>query len=196
MKRWPLLLKVICSALGLLLISGTVIVTAQQIFHTKPPLLLSSSLTATSTRPPNCVPIPQESPSGDILTPTPNRISVYTPIPRPTVTPQIYTNIIDLSPQLPANEKSEVIVFRCNGNLDKYLAGSDINIFENLQLEPGDVIIDSVPPTILMGHRPPDPSPRTTVITPSLVPYPSISKTSTSQPYPFISTSTAPPSEP
>ena len=69
----------------------------------------------------------------------------------------MYANNYDLSPELSLRDKSEIVVFRCNGTYDLFLAGPEIDIDRRLNLKPGDVIISSAPPASLVGHEPPEP---------------------------------------
>jgi hypothetical protein len=106
------------------------------------------------------------------LTPTPDRLTSPIPNSRPTVTPRVYANFIDLSPELPPQDKSEIVVFRCNGNFDLFLAGPQIDINQSINLEPGDLVISSIPPAFLMGHQPPEPPDWPTITPATSMPYP------------------------
>jgi hypothetical protein len=199
MNRLSWTVKISIIALGILLISSTIFVQAQQInqadrarntFLNLPTILITN----TPTRPINCVPLPQELEDNLPLTPTPDHFVSQIPNSRPTVTPRSYTNTFDLNPELPIQDKSQIVVFRCDGYLDLYLVGPDTNIDQTITLAPGDIIISSAPPRYLMGQKPPEPQNRPTMITLTPLPYPppntSIPETITSFPYPPPTTST------
>jgi hypothetical protein len=80
--------------------------------------------------------------------PTPFGITV-TPVPTP--------YYIDLSPELPYEDKVVARVYRCNGTWDEYIL--DPAVFPTaIPLSRGDIIYDAFPPAALMGHRPPEPT--------------------------------------
>lgn len=159
------------------LISWSVVVASNRINQGEPSPLPTMVRSPSPTRPAYCVPIPRPAQISGTLTPTPDRLS--TPIPHfsPSVTPRPFAHIYDLSPELPLSEKSKVQVFRCNGTFDLYLAGPNVDVLHVIELEDGDIIINTSPPASLMGHEPPEP--------PGSVPtqIPPVS-TSTSFPYP------------
>jgi hypothetical protein len=128
-----------------------------------PPLLPTILKTPSPIRSASCVPIPRAAqPSGS---PTPTLFPMAPDRPRtshmpdlaPSVTPRAYANIADLSPEVPLQDKWETIVFRCNGTFDKFLAGPGVEVDQFLKLEPGDVVINTIPPASLMGQEPPEP---------------------------------------
>jgi hypothetical protein len=171
MVRYSWIFKRIGIALGVILLSGTAFVMAQQLYppgqaQSTPPWLPAVLQTLSPTRPTNCAPLPQEMAANPALTLTPDRLT--TPIPnfRATITPQVYANIIDLSPELSPQNKSETTVFLCSGNFVLYLAGPEIDIHKRINLEPGDQIISSIHPGSMMGKRPPEPTKRLPASTP------------------------------
>ena len=199
MHRHSWLFKPIGMILGVLLLSGTVLVTAQKLnqvnqAQSTPPLFPTVLRTPSPTRPANCIPLPQETAINSTLTPTPDRLTSPMPNFRPTVTPRVYTNTFDLSPELPLQDKSEIVVFRCSGTFDLFLAGPEVDIDQRINLEPGDLIISSAPPASLMGHKPPEPPDWPTVTPATLLPYPppvtSSSETTALFSYPTPATAT------
>jgi hypothetical protein len=85
------------------------------------------------TTPKDCVPKPQER----------QRLGV-TPIP--------YAEIIDLSPDVPERDKSQIIVFRCDGRFALYkVLGASALVYP--ELGPGDVIFNSFPAESLVGQQ-------------------------------------------
>jgi hypothetical protein len=151
------------------LISWSIVVASNRINQGKQ--------TPLRTRPAYCVPIPRPAQISGTLTPTPDRLS--TPIPHfsPSVTPIPLANTYDLSPELPLSEKSEIVIFRCNGAFDLYLAGPNVEIDQAIELEVGDIVYSSGPPASLMGHEPPEP-------TGSVLTQIPLASTPTSFPYP------------
>jgi len=87
------------------------------------------------------------------MTTTPNKPPIA-----PSVTPRVYANIVDLSPDVPLRDKVEIVFFRCDGTFDQFLAGPEIDFDPFLNLGPGDVVINIVPPASLMGIEPPEPA--------------------------------------
>jgi len=141
------------------LISLTAVVASNQINQDKPqiPILPTIIVPPTATRPAYCVPLPREPSIVGTLTPTPDRLTAVFPYTNPSITPRSFTHIYDLSPELPLSEKWKLEIFRCNGTLDRYLAGPDVDIHQFLELKAGDVVIGSGPPASMMGHQPPEP---------------------------------------
>jgi hypothetical protein len=181
MKRLPLAVKLAGIILGILLIGGAIIVTAKKPnAHDKEDFLNyripTIHLDPSPTRPAYCVPIPRE-PTSDIPpTATPARFSTQAVQDQPTLTPIPFTHVIDLSPELPLEDKSELVVFRCDGTFDLYWGGPEINMDLAVNLGPGDVILSSSSPASLMGHHPPPPpGPETitppTITTATMAPY-------------------------
>jgi len=155
--------KIVVAIVGVLFCSGVVFIVANGIFQTDqapqtPPKLPATLRTPSPTRPTYCVPLPQESATDSSRTPTPDRYSSPEPYFHATVTPRGYSHVYDLSPELPLIDKSEIVVFRCDGTFDLYLIGPDVNLDQNINLYPGDVIISSAPPASMMGHEPPEPT--------------------------------------
>jgi hypothetical protein len=138
---------------------------------------------AVGTRPPYCVPIPRNIDLPYPPSPTPNLLTQQSPdawaawTPGPTVTPIPFAKTVDLDPNSPEDEKSEVVVFRCDGSFERWLLGPD-NLIEEIQLIAGDVILGSAPPGSLMGHEPPtlasnsESTPTPTTSTPGPYPLP------------------------
>jgi hypothetical protein len=103
----------------------------------------------------------------------------------PSVTPRVYANIVDLSPEIPLQDKWETVVFRCDGTFDKFLAGPGIDVDQFLNLEPGDVVINTIAPASLMGHEPPEPPDWPTITPATSIPYPPPITPSWETPTPF-----------
>jgi hypothetical protein len=121
-------------------------------FAPKPAQNISSRFFPSATQ--TCVPI-QSSNSAEgarsTSTPTPNP-SQYGTIPPlgPSVTPIPYSKITDLSPDSPQDHKGQFIVFHCDGTYELFLtAGTEI------PLQPGDHILNSIPPAFLMASQQP-----------------------------------------
>lgn len=127
-----------------------------------PPPLTMAFRNPTPTRPAHCVPIPRYPTPAGPPTATPDQFATAGPNLSPTITPIPMAHIYNLSPELPFEEQSIIVVFRCDGAFDLYGAGPEINIDEYLRLEPGDVIFSSNGPASLMGHQPPEPTSLTT----------------------------------
>jgi hypothetical protein len=72
------------------------------------------------------------------------------------VTARVYAYIIDLSPELQLTDKSELVVFRCSGVFFLYYAGLEVDALQAIDLEPGNLIVNSIPPASRMGHPPPE----------------------------------------
>lgn len=163
--------------LGIVLLSGVIIVLAQELNPSyriqQTPPSLAYIRTPSPIRPSECVPLPRAkqvlesaTPTRSPFSPTESGISSLLGL-APSVTPRIFANIIDLNPEVPLRDKWEIIVFRCNGNYDKYLraSGTDIDLY--LKMEPGDIIINTIPPLSMMGHEPPEPFSDQTATPPS-----------------------------
>jgi len=110
------------------------------------------------TRPADCMPLPP-TPTLDPRSPTatPNPTTQHTfPSSVPiTLTPYPTPDYIDLSPELPYEDKMVARVYRCNGTWDEYLL--DPAVFPTaIPLSYGDIIYSSFPPASLMGHQPPE----------------------------------------
>ena len=190
MNSFSRISKIVVLAMIVILLLVALVVTAKD--NLQAPSLLNFQMAPSPTRPSHCVPLPFANTSDSNPTPTPNRYGSVEDHPWPTVTLRVFTNIFDLSPELPMEQKSEILVFRCDGSYDRFLAGVDVDFDRFINLKPGDVIIRSAPPAFMMGHQPPDPLdwPTTPFNTP--VPYPvdeSASQENLSQfPYPVPST--------
>lgn len=134
--------------------------TQYQFFGLEPPPRRTEEGLAGETRPAYCKPLPKQMAIGSEPTPTPNagqRFSFLTPDLLPSVTPLPIDHNIDLNPEIPLVEKSEIIVYRCDGTYDRYYVGGNGDISSQLELREGDVILSSAPPAKLIGVRPPDP---------------------------------------
>lgn len=169
--------------LAVIILFGTVLVTAQKmdqddLAQNKPPQLPTFIRTPSPTRPSYCVPLPITIISSELPTPTLNPLTspvlTTSPIanPAPSVTPRVYSNIVDLNPEIPLMDKWETIVFRCNGTFDKYLYGSETDYPQFLNLRPGDVILNIIAPASLMGHEAPEPPDWPTTTSATTFPYP------------------------
>jgi len=173
MDRHSKVFTLIVIALGVLLVSVLVLTTGlrrkqtAQVQRTQPPAI-TVFVTPSPTRPWYCVPLPRETrqsgsptstpfPLTSAMTITPNKFQVA-----PTVTPRVYANVFDLSPEVPLRDKWEYMVFRCDGTFDQFLVGPEIDFDPFLELGPGDVIIDMIPPASLMGIEPPEPTDQVT----------------------------------
>lgn len=87
-------------------------------------------------------------------TPTPHPPGFVPPSPVvSTVTIYIIRATIDLSPTLPIEQKSEIIVRRAEGAYDKYLAPPNMSM-NDLPLEEGDVIVQISSPLANFGQYP------------------------------------------
>ena len=111
------------------------------------------------TLPADCVPLPP-TPTYDLRPPTstPNPTTPHTfPTSLPiTFTPYPTPDYIDLSPELPYEDKMVARVYRCNGTWDEYLI--DPALFPTaIPLSHGDFIYSTIPPVSLVGHQPPEP---------------------------------------
>jgi hypothetical protein len=125
------------------------------------------SLSPTSLRP-SPLPTPTSVPQSPIATPTPiGTPPIFNP-PTPTPLPQdfvppppvistvtVYTieATIDLSPTLPVEQKSEIIVSRIDGTYIKYLIPPDFSI-DDIPLQQGDVVVQVSSPQANFGKNP------------------------------------------
>jgi hypothetical protein len=139
---------------GLIIISsiGLAVATRKDV-SLSPPKLTQIVTQPTQTRPAECVPMPTMEVFGS-PTSTPNWPGDPNSISEFTIKPREYSHSTDLSPELDMNEKSVVVIFRCNGDYDRYFFGVNINIYEAASLKPGDVFYSSAPPASLMGVKP------------------------------------------
>lgn len=124
------------------------------------------------TRMPGCVPLPAR--TRDLSTPTPTSErtgATASPFQIATVTPIPFAHIYDLDPDVDQDQKSNVVIFRCNGDWDLYLFSPRWDFDQAVSLGPGDIIISTGPPSVLMGIEPPEP----TIVRPPIktnTPYP------------------------
>ena len=191
MKTTPSRFIALASFVVLLIIVLAINFTALSSFQSQiksiPPTLQKSFLTATSTRPANCVPLPYSNRSSSTITPTPDRALGTTPPVAfsPTVTPITYSNTYDLDPSISQEDKGSVIVFRCNGSWDFYWLDPNKNIYQYIPLAEGDYIWMVNPPTSVMGKKPLEITATSvsTITTPTHTTA-TYSVTSTSMPYP------------
>ncbi len=122
-----------------------------------------SNLAQSSPAALQCVPTPTHAPRGT-PTPTPNEIALGTPIPFSTVTPIPFSQVIDLAPDLAAGNKTQIIVYRCDGRYELFLTNPSLEgrtVTETLQLEPGDIVVSTAYPMLPRVH-PPEPLPQPT----------------------------------
>jgi len=165
------------------LIPGVVLATTLKLNQTvlvqsTPPPITTSLQTPSPTRPAYCVPLPRAAQQNGSPTPTQFpltsmiTITPLTPQLAPSVTPRVYANTVDLSPEVPLQDKCEYVVFRCDGTFDKFLAGPGVDVYLFLNLGPGDVVINTIPPASLMGHEPPESPDWATISPPTSMPYP------------------------
>jgi hypothetical protein len=189
MNSFSRISKIVVIAMIVFLLLVVMVVTAKD--NHQASSLLNFQIAPSATRPFHCVPLPFNETSDSNPTPTPNRYGLAEDHPWPTVTPRVFTNIFDLSPELPLEQKSEILVFRCDGSYDRFLAGVDVDFDRFINLKPGDIIIGSSAPAIMMQRHPPSasnwPPPFNTP-----VPYPvddePLQETLSQFPYPVLST--------
>lgn len=182
----PLMLAGLC-----LLFAGAVAVFAmsnRSVLDNPPPIIMES-LMSQPTRPAGCVPLPASMfQVKGTPTLTPQRGVVTSPMPlRASVTPIPFTIDLDLDPQLSIIEKMEVVVFRCNGNFERYYISPLKDFNKEIPLFEGDIYFSIAPPAASMGV-PPDPVITSTSMPPTTIPYPvePISPTmNISTPYPI-----------
>jgi hypothetical protein len=190
MNSFSRISKIVVIAMIVFLLLVVMVVTAKD--NHQAPSLLNFQMAPSATRPFHCVPLPFTETSDSNPTPTPIRYALAEDHPRPTVTLRAFTNTFDLSPELPLEQKSTTIVFRCDGSFDQYLAGVTVNVDRFINLMPGDVIIGSSAPAVMMQRQPPSAS--NWLVTPfnTPVPYPvddnSLQETLSQFPYPVLST--------
>ena len=105
--------------------------------------------------PPTATPYP-----GEIRTPAP---------PEPTPTPLPISKITDLAPDLPDEEKSVCLVRYADGTygIFRIRPGTDIS---EIPLNPGDLVVDCLPPASLTGHYVIKWTPTVAQVTPTRVP--------------------------
>jgi len=101
---------------------------------------------------PTCVPTPilwSTDTGTPTITPAPSQ--QVTPPFSASVTPLPISKITDLSPDVPKEDKGQVVVFHCDGTFELFLtfAGTPAPLL------PGDVIVLSAPPDSLMGKTVP-----------------------------------------
>lgn len=191
MKPIPSRLFILIALVGILLVVLAINITTSSSFLSNinaiPPTLEKTAFTSTPTRPANCVPLPYSTRNNFTGTPTPDRALGTVPPPNisPSVTPIVFTNTYDLDPSISQEDKSAVLVFRCNGSWDFYWLGPN-RTFKSIPLEPGDYIWQVAPPASIMGKKPPAiTSTGITPITVTSTVHPSTPVvTSTSAPYP------------
>jgi|WetSurMetagenome_2_1015567.scaffolds.fasta_scaffold536124_1 hypothetical protein len=176
------------------------LVNSQQNKLTPPPFPTSKlnnvANVPTSTRPPQCVPLPNLN-SNNIGKPssTPTFAPVGSSNKIAVETPQIYSpateKIIDLSPNLANADKAVVRVFRCDGTIVLYYIDPAEDINTKVTIAAGDTIISYAPPSSVMGHEPPKPiSPSATAqrLNSTSLPYPpptTVTPTNTPTRYPY-----------
>jgi hypothetical protein len=96
--------------------------------------------------------------------PTPTAVRVVPPTPWPvdftpfapiTATATIYeiSNVVDMDPTIPAEDKGEVVIRKANGTYIKILAIPNLPM-SKLPLELGDVVIQISSPSSLVGGHP------------------------------------------
>jgi len=158
MRRSLIFLKVA----GIVVLVGLVLSVTYQISQSQhsrdiePPILPTIPREPSATRPAYCVAIPREEDHSTAPSPTPRRGEIRTPAAFQTVAPLPINQTFDLSPNLTIEEKSRLVVFRCDGTYDEYWAGPEVDVLQAIGLEAGDVILYSFPPASLMGHEAPN----------------------------------------
>ena len=183
MRRYSNIFRFIAIVFGMVLFTGTALAAAQKQYQSDraqstPPNFPTIIRSPSPTRPAYCVPLPGvPQPLGSSSsTPDPFGSVILTTSPRqsfaPSVTPRVYAHIFDLSPEIPLREKWEVIVFRCDGTFEQFLGGPEIDFYQILDLQAGDVILNTIPPASLMGNEPPEPPDETTTPLGTSIPYP------------------------
>lgn len=172
MQPIPSRFIVLIALVGILLVVLAINITTSSSFqsniNTIPPTLEKTVFTSTPTRPAYCVPLPYSSRNNFTRTPTPDRVLGTVPPTglSPSVTPIVFTNTYDLDPSISQEDKSAVLVFRCNGSWDFYWLGPS-RTFQSIPLSPGDYIWQVAPPASIMGKEPPRIT--STVITPTVI---------------------------
>lgn len=123
-----------------------------------------------------CAPTPQPPVVTGPNTPTPNVYQFETePAPASSVTPLPISKITDLAPGLADRDKVYVYIMRCEGTFELFLVAPNTILTQTIPLNPGDVILNWIPPSSLIGQPPPR---VTATSTPTRTP------TRTGQPYP------------
>lgn len=136
------------------------------------PLAPTIQMSPTSTRPPNCIPIPKEKVNSNPRTPTPDMSKPGSiPIPlRITVTPIPFTKTIDLDPSISMSDKLVIEIYRCNGTYEKWIVAKKTEI-ASIPMNVGDIILNIFPPASVMGRQPPPPPTSTLVVNPTIANY-------------------------
>lgn len=118
------------------------------------PLIVTVEITPSATRPPHCVPLIKDAVEEQKPTATPAK-GKGKPVPvSATSTPFPDNSVYDLSPTLKEQEKTYIVVYRCNGAYESYWLGPDILFSEAIQLEEGDLILQVIQPARLVGANP------------------------------------------
>lgn len=115
---------------------------------------------------PTCV--PTRTPDMSTRTPTPTFPGPGTPWPTPkpgtpnfvTMTPMPFAKVTDLAPDLPEDQKTRFIVYRCNGSYELFLGKTPENakaITATLNLETGDILLYMIPYRLPPKVEPPPP---------------------------------------
>lgn len=183
MRRYSSIFRFIAIVFGVLIFTGTALAAAQKQYHSDraqstPPKFPTIIRSPSPTRPAYCVPLPRAAqlPGSPTSTAYPFASAIPTTSHMqglaPSVTPRGYAHIFDLSPEISLQDKWVIIVFRCDGTFEKFLGGPEIDIYQFLDLEDGDVILNTIPPASLMGNGPPEPPDETTTPPGTLIPYP------------------------
>ena len=151
------LLKLVGNLLGTLVLIALAVLLIVGLRSTSPAISRQSPL-----------PTPTSVPQSPIATPTPvGTPSIFnppTPSPLPqnfvppspvisTATVYIIQATVDLSPTLPLEQKSEIIVSRIDGTYIKYLAPPDFSI-DDIPLQQGDVVVQVSSPPANFGKNP------------------------------------------
>ncbi len=118
----------------------------------------TSNLAQSSPTALRCVPTPTRAPRGT-PTATPSGIALGGPVPFSTVTPFPFSRRVDLAPDVAAENKTQIIVYRCDGRYELFLTKPSLEgrtITETVQLEPGDIVVSTSNPMLMRAH-PPEP---------------------------------------
>ena len=92
-------------------------------------------------------------PGGSQSTPTPSRdYSGPPPSPAPTAVPKV-EQVVDKAPGMDAKDKVSIVVLKADGQRYRYLV--EPGVYARTLLEDGDILVNVVPPTSIMGNRPP-----------------------------------------
>lgn len=120
---------------------------------------IANGLSSVDTDNKVCIPTPlAPTPDLRLRTSTPDLVSVakLTVTPPASVTPLPIKRTIDLAPELPSENKLTVLVWRCDGSIDLYLAEPSVeDISFKFELQKGDVVMDILPPAATFGNQPP-----------------------------------------